>query len=666
MRKILLLLLIVLLFLATSAYGQIPGTPNASGVIVAGPPWATGLPQGDGEMKLQLGYIDDKVNVNSTNANTDSARIDVNEAAIAINSTQLQDSLRWKNVISFGAIPNDGLSDSAAFNDCLAVAVADSGTMFIPEGNYKVPFFGITTVGGKVKIISDNAVIDATSATGNYVIDIRGTLSDTDALDASPSKSDTVITSSLASSLSRGDLVLIKSSVEWHKAATVGNQVKSEIVEVNGIDGTDIWLKAPLFDDYDADSCELYKCNFPQVTVRGIEFIGSGNRTGLYVYGGRDIDISHNRFTGPEVASISTQYIYQGSIDHNNTTDTRLTTNGYGVSVGLLQYVNIHDNFLNNARHGIVVGGVGISRMVNITNNHCGLDPEYEKWAIDLHPSAEYINITDNTCMGGGILTNCDRVTIKGNQIFAKHGKGIVAQLYGARGDSILDYINIYDNTIQNYNTDQQSIQIDFMAANVWIDKINIDRNDILCNTASGFNIASNSNANSVVNILELTNNRINVTSSGGALNFGDADLLPKHLIIRGNEFKGSATNLVYYGAADSATVVDSVQAIYFENNIVECTGTGNYVVQFLAGNNIYFRNNIIESVLGNSYRNRFNNEGHVDIIGNTFRNFTNSSALYLTDGPATAYLYDNTYINCAGSVEVTNVVWSPPADESW
>ena len=55
MKKLLILFGIIL---SIGLYAQIPGEPNASGVIEAGPPdWVTGVQQGDGEMKLQLIYL---------------------------------------------------------------------------------------------------------------------------------------------------------------------------------------------------------------------------------------------------------------------------------------------------------------------------------------------------------------------------------------------------------------------------------------------------------------------------------------------------------------------------------------------------------------------------------------------------------------------------------
>lgn len=54
-------LLILLALIPVMAFGQIPGEPNASGVITPGPPdWATGADPGDGELKLQLDYLNDR------------------------------------------------------------------------------------------------------------------------------------------------------------------------------------------------------------------------------------------------------------------------------------------------------------------------------------------------------------------------------------------------------------------------------------------------------------------------------------------------------------------------------------------------------------------------------------------------------------------------------
>lgn len=54
MKKI---FLILLAFVSFAAYAQ-PGSPDANGTITPGPPdWVTGVVPGDGELKLQLGYL---------------------------------------------------------------------------------------------------------------------------------------------------------------------------------------------------------------------------------------------------------------------------------------------------------------------------------------------------------------------------------------------------------------------------------------------------------------------------------------------------------------------------------------------------------------------------------------------------------------------------------
>ena len=64
MKKLLILFGIIL---SVGLNAQIPGSPNASGVITPGAPWVTGVTSGDGELKLQFAYlnvqIDTKANL---------------------------------------------------------------------------------------------------------------------------------------------------------------------------------------------------------------------------------------------------------------------------------------------------------------------------------------------------------------------------------------------------------------------------------------------------------------------------------------------------------------------------------------------------------------------------------------------------------------------------
>jgi len=51
------LLIFTFAFIAINIYGQIPGTPDANGVITPGSPWVTGVNQGEGELQSQLAYL---------------------------------------------------------------------------------------------------------------------------------------------------------------------------------------------------------------------------------------------------------------------------------------------------------------------------------------------------------------------------------------------------------------------------------------------------------------------------------------------------------------------------------------------------------------------------------------------------------------------------------
>lgn len=123
MKKILLFLFGIILSFALNA--QIPGNPDANGIITLGPPWVTGVAQGNGEMGAQLNYI--------YSYTTD-------------NSTQLKDSLRRFNVLSppYNADRTGVLDASTAIQAAIDDASEVSGhsyiggTVIIPQAIYLI------------------------------------------------------------------------------------------------------------------------------------------------------------------------------------------------------------------------------------------------------------------------------------------------------------------------------------------------------------------------------------------------------------------------------------------------------------------------------------------------------------------------------------------------
>jgi hypothetical protein len=607
------------------------------------------LYQNDILLKAAIVLNDADIAAITTRQDTDSARID--DAL-----TQLQDSTKRHNALSFGAVTGSG-SDSAAFNDCLAAAVADSGVMFIPRGYYHCNNLDVTSAGGFITIIAEEGtVIDGTGSGESYLFNLKGTLTDDDALDASPSVGDTSITSTLASDVVAGDIILIKSTVTWNPSSSA-SEVKSEMCEVAGASGTTIRLKNPLFDSYNSANCTLYKMNMPKVTVKGVTLLGGGNVTGIRVYCAKDIDISGNNVSGTQTTGISTQYVYGGQIDNNRTNDTKQSGQGYGIGIGSAQNINVSNNTCTDARHSISVGGIGISRKVNIESNHLGIYNSFLFWCIDFHSSAEHVDVVDNTCMGGGIYSECDNITVTDNRIFARDGRGITFWLYGARGGLAMDNINITDNYIESLNTAQQTLQVVFQANSVTVKEVKIDGNEIISPVSTGIYFADGGNTGEVIDVVKISDNIVDADGGDGAISINENELLITNLLIQRNELISDYSSVIYYASADSATVVDANQIIKIEDNYIKSTGSGEYVVRIRAGNDLVFKNNIVKGVSGDrAYSMQLFNVGHLDFQNNTVMHFSNRGGVNMDNGagggPETAYLNLNRYIDCSGSID--------------
>jgi hypothetical protein len=234
-----------------------------------------------------------------------------------------------------------------------------------------------------------------------------------------------------------------------------------------------------------------------------------------------------------------------------------------------------------------------------------------------------------------------------------------------------MEYITIEDNYIERYNDAQQTVQVVFQANSVTVKEVKIDGNTVISPEATGIYFADGGNTGEIIDVVKISNNIVNSDGGGACISIAENELLITNLLIQRNELVSDFSSVIYFASADSATVVDANQMIKIEDNYIESTGSGEYVVRIQAGNNVTFNDNIVKGVSGDrAYSMQFWNVGHLYFLNNTVMHFSNRGSVNMDNGagggPATAYLNINKYIDVSGTIDRPNTTWQAPTNESW
>ena len=140
-------LFILLALIPALLIGQIPGEPDASGTIQPGPPWVTGAVPGDGELKLQLDYLN--------------SRSDSLQTGVLI-------------VTNYGAIGDGVTDDTEAINNAISSAMTLAKPLYFPPATYLTT--GLNTIAGDIEIIGvANRSIIKTVSNANMFLHTSGT-----------------------------------------------------------------------------------------------------------------------------------------------------------------------------------------------------------------------------------------------------------------------------------------------------------------------------------------------------------------------------------------------------------------------------------------------------------------------------------------------------------
>lgn len=288
-------------------------------------------------------------------------------------------------------------------------------------------------------------VLDARASTVPISIALGGSRGTGAALGADVSASAMAITSTLASSLAAGDIVLITSTDLFN--STRAYYYKGEMAEVASVSGTTITLRSALYDSYTASTTTVYKLTMPKVSVSGFKILRNSNHEGLRVEYSRDAELFGNNVRGARRAGIRVEYLYGGTISGNDATDAWYSgsTESYALAIDTVQSVRIFGNNLAGGRHGFAAGGWEPCRDMEVYGNTVDNYHGSGQYAFDLHGNTEYIDIHHNT-IKNGLLVSGRNLKVENNEITAIDAPNGGVCLYREINS---DYFYIRNNTIR-------------------------------------------------------------------------------------------------------------------------------------------------------------------------------------------------------------------------
>jgi parallel beta-helix repeat protein len=572
-------------------------------------------------------------------------------------------NLKLFNAMDYGAVGDSTTNDSLALNNCLAAAVAGRGAMYLPAGVYHCNKLSATSTYYPIVILAEpGAIIDARSA----VVDgtsFLGTESNVDSLDASPVRGDTLISSSIATYLVAGDLIHIASSQLWDPQSDVG-QVRAEMAEVRAVNGTSIYLKNPLNDDYNKDSCRVWKMNAPQVIIRNLTIWGptAGLLKGINVQYARDIEISNCTLSGYKYASIYTLDTYGGVIQNNFITDAWIANYGYGICLEFSQNLDVVSNRISDARHAIAIGGPGVSRYIRVVGNRVGTHGAENFWALDGHQGTEGLLFESNQCIGGGVRIAGNNTRFLNNQIYTKAGYGITVNLYGARGGRQMNDMEIRGNTVESMSTqDNGAFLVTFMDSLVHLDNLIIKDNIVKATVDNAIRVQTLSAACVKDTVKTWTSSGNIVDCAGYGIAVEDTDIVVQNLLMSHDQVRTTSDYGLYYQSKPLQGLAILDHCTFYANK------TSSAPVRFVNGKDVQIEN----CVLGVETSTGLTGDyvmiaisGDLRFIWNRLYNLGSNNGMDISCG--TAYLYGNIYTNCAGSISKGSTTWAAPASEAW
>jgi hypothetical protein len=462
---------------------------------------------------------------------------------------------------NYGGCDPTGASDSTA---CLMRALTDASAkgfrLQVPFGHYKLtPRFTTGLIlSGPLNVVADTGTIFDFSASTSTSFSLKVGGADPTpaaALGADAAATSRTLTSSLASSLNPGDIILITTApyASTHTSdcsaffdCLLPQGYKGEMVEVEGTSGTTIALQAGLYDSYGAAQTTLVKMNLPSISMSHITFVGNTATAsaGLFIEYARNLILDDVNFVGYQERSLYTSYIFHG-LYTNSHIDGMLsvaTGTNYGIMIASSQSFNVTNSYLMGGRAGVDIGGREPNRQIVIgPGNTIGNLASSAAMSVDFHGDSEMVSVMDNTILNG--------VDVGGKNTMVHHNR-----IYGPTASQICvdldpdisgNFFQVTNNTLNGCPTGIRFVS--YSPQPITVADVLIAQNDIHATGNAGILPQGHTGSSSSIGALRLIDNdvsgalfalRVN-NGGGGAFGIGSIQ-------IRGGTYSGRNAVLVF------------------------------------------------------------------------------------------------------------------------
>jgi hypothetical protein len=402
-------------------------------------------------------------------------------------------------------------------------AFANDKTLVWPAGTYRVDTsvdFTSATANAIEMVGEGEVIIDGTNSTTATLIQLGGTVGTSAALASNVGPDVLVVASTVASSLSAGDVILIEDTRTW--SGESANYTHGEFHEVESTSGNDIRLKAPLYDNYVAATSTVYLYNMPRVVVRNIKISRASNHQGLEVIYARDVVLEDVICTGARERGIELEECYGFTLDNCRVTDAWFTGSGtsYGLAIVSCQNGEVIGGKYFGGRHGVAIGGGGHpSRAISLFGSHVSNDRSATTRAFNIHDAAEHITVK-GCHIYGGVSGSIRNLVFEGNEVRSGPSRSAFScGIYGAIEHCIIRNNDIYVVTAGSFGC-----EIEFAENSATIDSIDISGNTVT-GGGSGIVIDNNSKTGLTIGRLGLVDNEVRTTGAAVSVGASGADL---------------------------------------------------------------------------------------------------------------------------------------------
>lgn len=378
--------------------------------------------------------------------------------------------------LAYGAQGDGVVDDSDAIQSCLD---AGDGQVIFPAGTYKctkrinVPKgVDIFMESGGLLDFSGNADASVNSLSKCVMVN-PGSLAALPDLASNHTAGDSTLTLTASPDISVGDVIVIYNPTDSSFSGHRTYYRQGEVFEVKSVSGAVVGISGALLYDHAAADVDIYKVNnayrgtIDGLNIKGVND-GSNASDGLAVVYGVRAKIRNCRVWNCSSSGLLLQQCFfidvNGcALEDNHDNDFGLD---YGVQVLNCSHVNITDNFLAGARHGLTFGGSTQAgsipcRFATVRGNYITHTSESDTLrACNVHGNCERMIFTENHIIGGMDIAG-DYIRVVNNFIDTQQTSALQAALFGAefRG---YDF-DISNNRIvgQNHGTDNEAPIID-------------------------------------------------------------------------------------------------------------------------------------------------------------------------------------------------------------